>query len=186
MIREKQRSVSSGWGILFVLLAIDLVALFGIYLSVEADNPAGIITSIIVAVLAALLYARPVHRQPERGQGPAVVRRLQGDGQGRGASLGESALLEEAGLTPHPELRERQAEGQRQRGQPDRNRRRGRLARGRHRGSGLRGARLRELPARADGIGRPQPRHELYLRHPRRRSRVAARPHGSGRGTPEA
>ena len=55
MILEKQRSVSSGWGILGILLAIDLAALFGIYLSVEADYPPGIITSIVVAVLAALM-----------------------------------------------------------------------------------------------------------------------------------
>jgi regulator of protease activity HflC (stomatin/prohibitin superfamily) len=55
MIREKQRQVSSGWGILFVLLAIELAALYGIYLSVEADSQAGIIASITVAVLAALM-----------------------------------------------------------------------------------------------------------------------------------
>jgi regulator of protease activity HflC (stomatin/prohibitin superfamily) len=68
MIREKMRSVSSGWGILFVLLAIDLVAIFGIYLSVEAENPAGIITSIVVAVLASLLLPGLFVVNPNEGK----------------------------------------------------------------------------------------------------------------------
>ena len=68
MIREKQRSVSSGWGIVGILLAIDLAALYGIYLSVEADNPAGIMTSIAVAVLAALMYPGLFIVNPNEGK----------------------------------------------------------------------------------------------------------------------
>ena len=68
MIREKQRSVSSGWGIVGILLAIDLAALYGIYLSVEADNPAGIVTSITVAVLAALMYPGLFIVNPNEGK----------------------------------------------------------------------------------------------------------------------
>ena len=68
MIREKLRSVSSGWGIFGVLLAIDLAALFGIYLSVEANNPAGIMTSIVVAVLAALMYPGLFIVNPNEGK----------------------------------------------------------------------------------------------------------------------
>ena len=68
MIREKQRSVNSGWGIVGILLAIDLAALYGIYLSVEADNPAGIMTSIVVAVLAALMYPGLFIVNPNEGK----------------------------------------------------------------------------------------------------------------------
>jgi hypothetical protein len=56
MIREKQRSATSGWGILGVLLAVDLLAIYGIYLSADAENQAGIITSIAAVVGTALMY----------------------------------------------------------------------------------------------------------------------------------
>ena len=68
MIREKQRSVSSGWGVLGVLLAIDAAALYGIYLSVEANYPPGIITSIVVAVLAGLMYPGMFVVNPNEGK----------------------------------------------------------------------------------------------------------------------
>jgi regulator of protease activity HflC (stomatin/prohibitin superfamily) len=60
MIREKQRSVSSGWGILGILLAIQLAALYGLYLGIEAvddgGSPIGVLASITVGVLATLMY----------------------------------------------------------------------------------------------------------------------------------
>ena len=84
MIREKQRSVSSGWGIVGILLATDLVALYGIYLSVEADNPAGIMTSIVVAVLAALMYPGLFIVNPNEGK----VLQLFGDYAGRSGNRG--------------------------------------------------------------------------------------------------
>ena len=68
MIREKQRSVSSGWGILGLLLAIAVAALYGIYLSVEADYPPGIISSIVVAVLAALMLPGLFIVNPNEGK----------------------------------------------------------------------------------------------------------------------
>jgi regulator of protease activity HflC (stomatin/prohibitin superfamily) len=68
MIREKRRSVSSGWGILGILLAIDVAALYGIYLNVEADNQTGIIVSIVVAVAAALLYPGLFVVNPNEGK----------------------------------------------------------------------------------------------------------------------
>ena len=68
MIREKQRSVSSGWVILVVLLAIDAAALFGLYLSVEANYQPGIPTSIAVAVLAGLMYPGMFVVNPNEGK----------------------------------------------------------------------------------------------------------------------
>jgi hypothetical protein len=68
MIREKQRSVRSGWVVLVVLLAIDAAALFGIYLSVEANYPPGIVTSITVAVLAGLMYPGMFIVNPNEGK----------------------------------------------------------------------------------------------------------------------
>jgi regulator of protease activity HflC (stomatin/prohibitin superfamily) len=60
MIREKQRSVSSGWGVLGILMAIQLAALYGLYLGIEAADdgggPAGVLASIAVGVLATLMY----------------------------------------------------------------------------------------------------------------------------------
>jgi regulator of protease activity HflC (stomatin/prohibitin superfamily) len=60
MIREKQRSVGSGWGILGVLVAIQLAALYGLYLGIEAvddgGSPAGLLVSIAIGVLATLMY----------------------------------------------------------------------------------------------------------------------------------
>jgi regulator of protease activity HflC (stomatin/prohibitin superfamily) len=68
MIREKQRSVNSGWGVLGVLLAIDAAALYGIYLSVEANYPPGIITSVAVAVLASLMFPGMFIVNPNEGK----------------------------------------------------------------------------------------------------------------------
>ena len=167
MIREKQRSVNSGWGIVGILLAIDLAALYGIYLSVEADNPAGIMTSIVVAVLAALMYPGLFIVNLNEGKVLQLFGAYKGTVREEGLRWANPLYSKKRVSLPHPELRECQVEGKRQRRQPDRNRRRGGLARVRHRGSGLRGARLRELPARADGIGRPQPRLELHLRYSR-------------------
>ena len=138
MIREKLRPVSSGWGIFGVLLAINLAALFGIYLSVEANNPAGIMTSIVVAVLAALMYAGLFIVNPNE----AKVLQLFGDYKGtvgRGASLGQPVLHQEArsrcvsATSRAPSSRSTTTR------QPDRDRRGRRLARRRHRRSGLPG-----------------------------------------------
>jgi len=68
MIREKQRSVSSGWVVLVVLLAIDAAALFGVYLSIEANYQPGIPTSIAVAVLAGLMYPGMFVVNPNEGK----------------------------------------------------------------------------------------------------------------------
>ena len=68
MIREKQRSVSSGWGILGVLLAIEAAAIYGIYLGVEANYPPGIITSIVIAVLAGLMLPGMFIVNPNEGK----------------------------------------------------------------------------------------------------------------------
>jgi len=68
MIREKQRSVSSGWVVLVVLLAIDAAALFGLYLSIEANYQPGIPTSIAVAVLAGLMYPGMFVVNPNEGK----------------------------------------------------------------------------------------------------------------------
>ena len=101
------------------------------------------------------------------------------------AALGEPVLHEEADLAARAQLRERAAEGQRQRRQPDRDRRGRRLAGRRHRGSGLRGGRLQQLREGAERIGAAQPGDELHLRRARRRADVAARPHRGGRRAPE-
>jgi ABC-type dipeptide/oligopeptide/nickel transport system ATPase component len=68
MIREKQRSVSSGWGVFGILLAIDLAALYSIYRGVEANNQAWTLTSITVAVLAALMYPGLFIINPNEGK----------------------------------------------------------------------------------------------------------------------
>jgi regulator of protease activity HflC (stomatin/prohibitin superfamily) len=68
MILEKDRAVSSGWVVLIVLLLVDAAALYGIYLNVEADNQTGIVISIIVAVLAGLLYPGLFIVNPNEGK----------------------------------------------------------------------------------------------------------------------
>jgi regulator of protease activity HflC (stomatin/prohibitin superfamily) len=68
MIREKQQSVISGWGILFALLLVDAAAIYSIYLNVEAENQVGIIASIAVAVLAGLLYPGLFIVNPNEGK----------------------------------------------------------------------------------------------------------------------
>src|SRR5215217_7255981 len=68
MIREKQRSVSSGWGVFGILMAIDLAALYSIYRGVEANNQAWALTSITVAVLAALMYPGLFVVNPNEGK----------------------------------------------------------------------------------------------------------------------
>ena len=187
MIREKLRPVSSGWGIFGVLLAIDLAALFGIYLSVEANNPAGIMTSIVVAVLAALMYPGLFIVNPNEGK----VLQLFGDYKG---------TVKDAGLRwanpfytkKRVSLRVRnfesaQAQGQRHRRQPDRDRRGRRVAGGRHRGGGVRGGRLRELRAGADASRRVRNLATSYPYDAHDEEHVvAARPHRRGRRAPEA
>ena len=68
MIREKDRSVSSGWVVLIILLLVDAAAIYGIYLNVEAENQTGIVVSIIVAVLAGLLYPGLFIVNPNEGK----------------------------------------------------------------------------------------------------------------------
>src|SRR5687767_8070731 len=68
MIREKQRSVSSGWGILAILLTVDAAALYGLYLSIEAENPVAIFVVIGVAVLATLMLAGMFIVNPNEGK----------------------------------------------------------------------------------------------------------------------
>ena len=68
MILEKDRTVSSGWVVLIVLLLVEAAALYGIYLNVEAENQTGIVISIIVAVLAGLLYPGLFIVNPNEGK----------------------------------------------------------------------------------------------------------------------
>jgi regulator of protease activity HflC (stomatin/prohibitin superfamily) len=68
MILEKDRAVSSGWVVVVILLLVDAAAIYGIYLNVEADNQAGIVISIIVAVLAGLLYPGLFIVNPNEGK----------------------------------------------------------------------------------------------------------------------
>jgi regulator of protease activity HflC (stomatin/prohibitin superfamily) len=68
MILEKDRAVSSGWVVLVILLLIDAAAIYGIYLNVEAENQAGIVVSIVVAVLAGLLYPGLFIVNPNEGK----------------------------------------------------------------------------------------------------------------------
>ena len=133
MIREKQMSAASGWLALafFLPLLVLLVAL----IILEARQ--GPDTSLWVIIDLQLrhrrrrrLPGRPVRREPERRTGPAVVRQLRRHGQAPGAAVGEPVLHQEADLAPHAELREQPAEGERHRGQSDRDRRRRRLAGG--------------------------------------------------------
>ena len=72
MIREKQRSVSSGWGILGILVAIQLAALYGLYLGIEAVDdggaPTGLLGSIAIGVLATLMYVGFFIVNPNEGK----------------------------------------------------------------------------------------------------------------------
>ena len=88
-----------------------------------------------------------------------------------GPALGEPVLHQEAHLAAHPQLREHAPEGQRQRGQPDRDCRGRRVAGRRHRRSGVRGRRLQQLRQGAERGGAAQPGDELHLRRARRRRR---------------
>ncbi len=92
----------------------------------------------------------PLRGQPERRQGAAVLRRLRRHRQAPRTALGEPALHEEADFAARPKLRELASQGQRQRGQSDRDRCGRRVAGRRHGGSGLRGGRLQELRQGAD------------------------------------
>jgi len=68
MIREKQRSVISGWGVLLALILVDIAAIYGIYFNVEAGNQLGINVSIVIAVLAGLLYPGLFIVNPNEGK----------------------------------------------------------------------------------------------------------------------
>jgi hypothetical protein len=68
MIREKQRSVISGWGVLLALILVDIAAIYGIYFNVEAENQLGINVSIVIAVLAGLLYPGLFIVNPNEGK----------------------------------------------------------------------------------------------------------------------
>jgi regulator of protease activity HflC (stomatin/prohibitin superfamily) len=68
MIREKDRSVSSGWVVLTILLLVDAAAIYGIYLNVVANNEAGVVASIVVAVLVGLLYPGLFIVNPNEGK----------------------------------------------------------------------------------------------------------------------
>jgi hypothetical protein len=165
MIREKQRSVRSGWGVLGVLLAIDAAALFGIYLSVEANYPPGVVTSIIVAVVAGLMYPGMFIVNPNEGKVLQLFGAYRGTVREEGLRWAnplytkkrvslrirnfESAKLKVNDNEGNPiEIAAVVVAGRR------------------HSRSGVRGPRLRELRSRADGVGRPQPGVQLHLRHP--------------------
>ena len=120
-------------------------------------------------------FPRGLYRgRPQRGSGRHAVRRLQGLDQGARILVGESAHDSPTRLAARPQLRKRQAEGQRPRRQPDRNRRGRRVAHRRHVRGRVQRGRLRALRARAERVGRAHPGDHVPLRFARRRTDVAA------------
>jgi len=68
MIREKQRSVASGWVVLPILLMLNAGTVYAVYLNVKADNEVGGIISIAAAVLIGLLYIGLFIVNPNEGK----------------------------------------------------------------------------------------------------------------------
>ena len=118
-----------------------------------------------------------LRRQSQRRPCAAAVRRLRRHGEDAGAALGQPPLHQAAHLAARAELRERPAEGERPRRQPDRDCRCRGVEGRRYGGSGLPRGRLPELREGADRGGRSEPCHELHLRRSSRRRHVAARQH---------
>ncbi len=185
MIRERAAATLPGLLVLLVgLLALGFL-IYALVTQAFGDSPGILITAVAPHPRRVLRAPRRLRRQSERGPRPAVLRRLRRHGEDAGTALGQPVLHEEAHLAARAQLREHQAQGQRPRGQPDRDRRRRRLARRRHRRGGLRGRRLSELREGADRGRGAQPRDELQVRRARGRSDVAARQHRGGGGTHE-
>ena len=126
---------------------------------------------------------RLLRRAAQRGQGAAAVRQLRRHGEGRRACGGSTrSTRKQRDLAARPQLRDRQAQGERPRRQPDRDRRgRGVAGRGHRRGD-VRGGRLRELRPRAERVGAARTcAIEYPVRRARRGPDVAAQPHGRDR-----
>jgi regulator of protease activity HflC (stomatin/prohibitin superfamily) len=68
MIREKERSVTSGWVALPILLALNAAGILSIYLNAEADNEVGIFISLVAEVLTGLLYIGFFIVNPNQGK----------------------------------------------------------------------------------------------------------------------
>ena len=169
MTRERQVAAVSGWVMVPVLLAGLLGSLFGP--DHRRTNPHAVLghRRSHRAGHLRLPAHRPVRRQPERGQGAAAVREIRRHARSAGPALREPALSQAPHLAARPQLRERQAEGQRPRRQSDRDCRRRRLEGRRHGRGRVRGGRLRELRPRAERVGAAQHGDQLPVRRARRR-----------------
>ena len=178
MIREREYAAMSGWTALVVLLAAAALSLWQMVANIKvgqrrAHRGVGHRRGVFVASAD-----WPVHGQPERRQGAAVVWPLHRHGQDAGPALRQPALRQEAHLDARAQLRKRPPEGERPRRQPDRDRRGGGVEGRRHGRGALRGGQLRELRPRADRIRPAQHGDQLSLRRARRREALAARSHG--------
>ena len=125
----------------------------------------------LICILLVPLIAGPAGRglrgEPERGARAAILRALRGHGPRPGPALGQSVLHEAPDLAAGAQLRDRALQGERHRRQPDRDGGGRGLEGGRYRRGDLRGGRLRQLRARPERVGGPQPGDPLSLRHAR-------------------
>ena len=114
----------------------------------------GLVVILVLFVVVLILFARPHAGQPQRAprdhvRGPLCRHRARA-----GPPLGQPVHAAATGVRPRAQLRDRPAEGQRQRRQPHRDRGHRGVAGHGHGGGALRGRRLRELRAGAVGVGR--------------------------------
>ena len=105
--------------------------------------------------------------QPQRGPRPRLRRPLRRHRARAGPPLGQPVHRRTEDLGPRPQLRDREAQGQRPRRQPDRDRGDRRLEGHRHRRGALRGRRLRELRPGPGRVGAAEPGHDPPVRRPR-------------------
>ena len=128
---------------------------------------------------------RPDRGEPERGPGARPVRQLQGKPAPTGLLVGEPVYGPPQDLRSCAQLRERQAQGERPRRQPDRDRRCRGVAGDRYGGSSLRGGRLRELRPGAVRVGPAEPGDIVPIRRSRGGPALAACERARGVGAAE-
>ena len=157
MIREQARSTISGWFVVAIALVLLLAGAAGLYVSAQADLPRQAVASALLLPVAIFLLLGLFTREPERGERAAALRRLRGTVQGARPAVGQPVLTKRRLSLRVRNFESAQAEGERQRRQPDRDRGHRRVARRRHGRGRVRGGQLRELRPGPERVGAAQP-----------------------------
>ena len=88
MIRERAYNGLPGLPVLLVILLAEAASVWMLVMNIRTQSAPEIVVAALAIAVLTFLTAGPVHGQPERGQGAAAVRRIQGHRQGRRACDG--------------------------------------------------------------------------------------------------